>query len=60
MTRCSACAAFQEKKRGSIEAGKQPDFTVFSADLMKIPEAEILKTEVTMTIIAGEIVYAMR
>ena len=52
-----AFAAFEEKDKGSIEVGKLADFTVLSQDIMKIPEAEILKTRVEMTIIGGEIVY---
>ena len=53
----AAYAAFEEDLRGSIEVGKLADFTVLSADIMKIPEAEILKTRCLMTIIGGEIVY---
>jgi predicted amidohydrolase YtcJ len=52
-----AYAAFEETLRGSIETGKLADFTIFSADIMKIPEIEILKTRCLMTIIGGEIVY---
>jgi predicted amidohydrolase YtcJ len=52
-----AYAAFEEKLRGSIEVGKLGDFTVLSADIMKIPEMEILKTHCVMTVIGGEIVY---
>ena len=52
-----AYAAFEESLRGSIEVGKLADFTVFSADIMKIPEAEILKTRCMMTVIGGEVVY---
>lgn len=52
-----AFAAFEEKLRGSIEVGKLADFTILSADIMKIPEAEILKTRNVMTVIGGEIVY---
>jgi predicted amidohydrolase YtcJ len=52
-----AYAAFEEKLRGSIEAGKLADFTVLSADIMTIPEMEILKTHCVMTIVGGEIVY---
>lgn len=57
-TLAPAYAAFQEKERGSIQVGKLADFTVLSADIMQIPEAKILQTRVTMTIIGGEIVYA--
>jgi predicted amidohydrolase YtcJ len=52
-----AYAAFEEKLRGSIERGKLADFTILSADIMKIPEQEILKTRNVMTVIGGEIVY---
>ncbi len=52
-----AYAAFEENLRGSIEVGKLADLTVLSADIMKIPELEILKTHCVMTVIGGEIVY---
>ena len=52
-----AYAAFEEKDKGSIEPGKLADFTVLSADIMKIPAPEILKTRCEMTVIGGEIVY---
>ncbi|MFN2491695.1 MAG: amidohydrolase [Pyrinomonadaceae bacterium] len=52
-----AYAAFEERLRGSIESGKLADFTILSADIMKIPEAKILKTRCMMTVIGGEIVY---
>ena len=52
-----AYAAFEEKLRGSIEVGKLADLTILSADIMKIPEMEILKTHCVMTVIGGEIVY---
>jgi predicted amidohydrolase YtcJ len=52
-----AYAAFEEKLRGSIEIGKLADFTILSADIMTIPEAEILKTQCVMTVINGEIVF---
>jgi predicted amidohydrolase YtcJ len=52
-----AYAAFEEKLRGSIEVGKLADLTVLSADIMKIPEMDILKTHCVMTVIGGEVVY---
>ena len=52
-----AYAAFEEKLRGSIEVGKLADFTILSADVMKIPEMEILKTRCVITVIGGEIVH---
>src|SRR6201988_2744939 len=56
-TRWPAYAAFEEKLRGSIEVGKLAALTILSADIMKIPEAEILKTRCAMTVINGEIVF---
>jgi predicted amidohydrolase YtcJ len=53
----AAFAAFEEKNRGSIEVGKFADLTALSADIMKIPEAEILKTRCVMTVINGEVVW---
>jgi hypothetical protein len=53
----AAYAAFEEKSRGSIEPGKLADFTVLSADIMQIPEAEILKTRCLMTVIGGEVAF---
>lgn len=52
-----AYAAFEENLRGSIEVGKLADLTILSADIMTIPELDILKTRCVMTVINGEIVY---
>jgi hypothetical protein len=52
-----AFAAFQESERGSIAVGKLADFSVFSADIMTIPESEILQASCVMTIVGGEIAY---
>jgi predicted amidohydrolase YtcJ len=52
-----AVASFSETLVGSIEVGKLADFTILSADIMKIPEMDILKTRNVMTVINGEIVY---
>jgi predicted amidohydrolase YtcJ len=56
----AAYAAFEETDKGSIEVGKLADFTVLSADIMKIPALEILKTRCEMTVIGGEVVYENR
>lgn len=53
----AAYGAFEEKLKGSIETGKLADFTVFSQDIMTIPEDQILETQVLMTIIGGKVVY---
>ena len=53
----AAFGAFEENRKGSIQPGKLADFTIFTQDLMAIPEDQILKTEVDMTILGGKIVY---
>jgi predicted amidohydrolase YtcJ len=53
----AAYAAFEEELRGSIEPGKLADLTVLSADIMKIAEADILKTRCVMTVVNGEVVF---
>jgi predicted amidohydrolase YtcJ len=60
LTRHAAYAAFQEKERGTIEAGKLADFSVFSSDWMQVPEAEIPRSRPVMTVIGGEIVWEPR
>jgi predicted amidohydrolase YtcJ len=52
-----AKASFEESIKGSIEKGKVADFVVLDKDIMTIPENEILKTKVLMTVVNGEIVY---
>src|SRR4051812_23830901 len=56
-TVAAAYAAFEEKDKGSLEPGKLADLTILSADIMKIPEPEILKSTCAMTVVGGEIVY---
>ena len=53
----AAYAAFEDGLKGSIEPGKLADIVVLSADIMKIQPAQILETEVVMTILGGKIVY---
>lgn len=53
----AAYGAFEEKIKGSIEPGKLADFTVFSKDLMRIPEHEILSAEAVMTIVGGKVLF---
>lgn len=53
----SAYSSFEEDIKGSIEKGKLADFTIWDKDLMKIPEKEILTTDVIMTIVGGQVVY---
>jgi predicted amidohydrolase YtcJ len=53
----NAYAAFQDKEKGSIEAGKLADIIILDRDLMHCSEEEILDTQVLMTILDGKIVY---
>lgn len=53
----AAYGAFEENIKGSIEAGKLADFTVFTQDIMTVPEAQLLDTRVAMTIVGGEIIF---
>lgn len=53
----AAFGAFEEKIKGSIEAGKLADFTVFSKDIMTVPDEEILSAQVEKTIVGGKVVY---
>lgn len=57
MTLWNAFAAYEESKLGSIEVGKRADVTILDNDIMTIEESDILSTDVSMTIIAGEVVY---
>jgi predicted amidohydrolase YtcJ len=53
----NAYAAFEEDVKGSLTPGKLGDVTVFSKDLMTVPEEEIPNTHVVLTIVGGKIVY---
>lgn len=53
-----AYAEFDEKIRGSIEAGKLADFVVLSQDLMTVPEDQIIKTKALATYVGGKKVYS--
>jgi predicted amidohydrolase YtcJ len=54
----AAYGAFEEDIKGSIEAGKLADFTIYNQDLMTVPEEDLLNTQVVMTIFNGDIVYS--
>ena len=56
-TKWASYSVFEEDIKGTIEVGKLADFTVFSKDLMTIPEEEIMSSEVVMTIVGGEIKF---
>ncbi len=53
----AAYGAFEEKVKGSIAVGKLADFTIFSQDLMTVPDDQILSTKVDLTIVGGKVLY---
>ncbi|GAC1618063.1 MAG: amidohydrolase [Candidatus Acidiferrum sp.] len=53
----SAYAQFEEGKKGELKEGEYADFIVLSQDITKVPAAEILKTQVTRTVVGGRSVY---
>jgi predicted amidohydrolase YtcJ len=53
-TRDGAYASFDENVRGTLTAGKLADFVVLSKDILKVPAAEILQTEVLLTVMGGK------
>lgn len=53
----AAYGAFEEDIKGSIVPGKLADFTIFTKDLMTVPDKELLTSEVAMTIFGGKVLY---
>lgn len=51
----NAYAAFEDKLKGSLEAGKLADITVLSKDIMTIPEDDIPSTDIVYTIVGGKV-----
>ena len=56
-TRNGAYQLGEEDKLGSIEVGKLADMVVMDKDYMTVPEDEIPKIDVLLTIVAGKVVY---
>ncbi len=56
-TIANAFAAFEEDLKGTLSPGKLADITVLTQDITSVPDDEILKTEVSYTIIGGKIAY---
>jgi hypothetical protein len=53
----SAYAEFEEGKKGQLVPGQYADMILLSADVTKIPPAELLKVHVLQTIVGGRGVY---
>ena len=56
-TKNPAYASFEEKCKGTIEAGKLADFAVFDRDIFAIPAPELLQAQVERTVLGGKEVY---
>lgn len=52
-----AFASFEEKEKGSIEAGKLADFIILSEDPFLVPERELRRVRVEETYLEGERIY---
>lgn len=57
MTIWAAKANFEEKEKGSLEAGKFADFVILDQDIMTAASESLIKTQVLKTFINGEKVY---
>ena len=57
----AAYAAFQEKDRGTLEAGKLADLAELSRDILAESERDAIgKAEVVVTVVGGKVVYPER
>lgn len=52
-----AFAAFEEGLKGSLTPGKLADITVLTRDITTVPDDEIMKAKVAMTIVGGQVAY---
>lgn len=59
-TRDAYWGSFAEKDGGVIAPGRWADFTVLSQDLLTVSDADLPKTEVLYTIVAGRVAYEKR
>ncbi len=56
-TQGSAYAEFAEKRKGLLLPGYEADFVIVDRNLLTVPAAEILKTQVIKTVVSGKTVY---
>ncbi len=55
-----AYAGFEENSKGSLKVGKLADLTVFSKDILTIPEDQIPTAKVLYTVVGGKVVYSAK
>ena len=53
----NAYLSFEEKKKGSIEAGKLADYAILDRDIMRVELDEVKSTRVLQTYLGGKLVY---
>ena len=53
----AAHGAFEEDIKGTIDIGKYADFTIFSQNIITVPDDQLLNTKIKYTIINGQIEY---
>jgi predicted amidohydrolase YtcJ len=58
-TRGSAYASFFDNRVGTLEPGKEADIAVLSQDVFTVPDHEIGKTKVVLTLVGGKTVYEL-
>ena len=56
----NAYLTFEEKIKGSIEAGKLGDFVILSQDIMNVPEEQIRAITPLATYVGGKLLYDAR
>jgi predicted amidohydrolase YtcJ len=57
LTSAPAFATFAEAERGAVAVGKRADLSVFSADLMSAPPAEIAAARAMLTVSEGRVTH---
>jgi predicted amidohydrolase YtcJ len=57
-TSWAAEAVGDSKKLGTLEPGKLADLVVLDGDYMTVPENQISKLKVALTIVGGKVVYS--